>query len=314
MISIIFKGKTLADLKRQAENFLGRKTFKKPKIDQIGLYHKHKIEVFLNGISPENPVIAWWSGGLDSAIVCKLCLDRFGKENVRIIFIGTNNEDDDTYRFFTDCQKWYNKNIEVISSEKYREIQEVWREFLSLNVATGAICSSELKREVRIKFGRNNRFEYQAFGFDSKELKRANGMLKNYYFIKPIFPLIDAGYSKQDCLNILSKAGIRIPRVYGYGFHNNNCFKTGCVQGGVGYWQKMQVEFPDKFDAMAKMEHELTDEKGEPVTMLKDQSKKSPGLVFLKPHPDYPKLKHIGQMKGVPLKPLNECNGFCSKD
>lgn len=285
----------------------------KPKIDQVALYQKHRINIQLNSVSINNPVIAWWSGGLDSSIVCKLCIDQFGKENVRIVFIGTKNEDEDTYRFLKDCEKWYDKEIECITSAKYKEIKEVWREYLSLNVATGAICSSELKREVRIKFGRENRFEYQAFGFDSKEYKRANGMLKNYYFIKPIFPLIEAGHSKQQCLNMLNEAGIRIPRVYTYGFLNNNCFKTGCVQGGIGYWQKMKLEFPDKFDAMAEMEHELTNEKGEPVTMLKDQSKDG-GLVFLKPHPDYPNMKDISMMKGRKIEPLRECNGFCNKD
>jgi hypothetical protein len=61
---------------------------------------------------------------------------------------------------------------------------------------------------------------------------------------------------------------------------------------------------------MADMEHELTDVKGEPVTMLKDQSMGG-GKVFLKPHPNYPEIKHIVQMKGREPKSLLECNGFC---
>jgi hypothetical protein len=58
------------------------------------------------------------------------------------------------------------------------------------------------------------------------------------------------------------------------------------------------------------MEHELTEAKGQPVTMLKDQSEAG-GLVFLKPHPQYPLMKDISMMKGRPPKPLFECNGFC---
>jgi hypothetical protein len=60
---------------------------------------------------------------------------------------------------------------------------------------------------------------------------------------------------------------------------------------------------------MADIEHELTELKGEPVTMLKDQSKGG-GLVFLKPHPKYPHIKDISMMKGREPKPLMECNGF----
>ena len=97
--------------------------------------------------------------------------------------------------------------------------------------------------------------------------------------------------------------------MYKMGFLNNNCFKTGCVQGGIGYWQKMKRDFPEKFDAMSKVEHDLTDLKGKPVTMLKDQSKRG-GLVFLKPHPKYPNIKDITKMRGREPKPLFECNGF----
>jgi hypothetical protein len=77
----------------------------------------------------------------------------------------------------------------------------------------------------------------------------------------------------------------------------------------------MRRDFPDKFDKMAKTEHELTDRKGKPVTMLKDQSnaaKKSGNtLVFLKKHPDYPELKSIDEMPECKVEPLKECNGFC---
>ena len=72
----------------------------------------------------------------------------------------------------------------------------------------------------------------------------------------------------------------------------------------------MQKDFPKKFEAMANMEHELTDKKGVPVTMLKDQSKNG-GLLFLKPLKDYPEIKDISMKKGREVKPLLECNGFC---
>lgn len=72
----------------------------------------------------------------------------------------------------------------------------------------------------------------------------------------------------------------------------------------------MQRDFPDKFNTMADMEHELTDAKGKPITMLKDQSKGG-GLVFLKPHKDYTDMKDISMMKGREPKPLFDCNGMC---
>lgn len=257
-----------------------------------------------------NSIIAWWSGGITSAVACKLVQNWFGTDSVRFVMIDTRNEDDDTYRFKKDCEKWYGKEIEVISNPEYENIQEVWERYLSLNVANGAICSSELKRKTRQDFQNNNEFIYQVFGFDISETDRAKAMKLNYPDSCPIFPLIYELMTKKECIKMVQDAGIEPPIMYQLGFHNNNCFKTGCVQGGIGYWQKMKRDFPEKFEAMAEMEHKLTNEKGKPVTMLKDQSKNG-GLVFLKPHPTYPLIKDISMMKGREPKPLMECNGFC---
>ncbi len=81
-------------------------------------------------------IIAWWSGGVTSAVTCKICVDSYGKKRVRVIFIDTHNEHDDTYRFKTDCEKWYGVDIETISNigDKYNKIQDVWIKYKSLNV------------------------------------------------------------------------------------------------------------------------------------------------------------------------------------
>lgn len=275
----------------------------------------------------DKKIICWWSGGITSAVACKTALDLFkDKSECRVIMIDTGNEDEDTYRFKTDCEKWYGQPIEVITEigKDYESIQEVWVKYKSLNVATGAICSTQLKRRVREKWQDENSFDYQVFGFefDKKEFNRAQGLMLNHPQAKGIYPLLMLGYDKDDCLKIVQEAGIEIPRMYKLGFRNNNCFKTGCVQGGIGYWQKIQREFPDKFDKMAEMEHKLTELRGEPVTMLKDQSNEAKALVeatgikwkqliFLKKHPDYPELKCLADTKPQEVKPLFECNGFC---
>jgi hypothetical protein len=296
-------------------------------------------------------IICWWSGGVTSAVACKIAIDLYGRENCRVIMIDTCNEHPDTYRFKDDCQKWYGIEIERITGidiasikdperkelylsrgpytfidvgHVYEKIQDVWFRALSLNVATGAICSTELKRRVREKWQDKNEFDHQIFGFefDKKEFNRALSMTLNHQKAKPIYPLLMMGYDKDDCIKQIQAQGIEVPLMYHLGFHNNNCFGTGCVQGGIGYWQKMQKDFPDIFEEMAGVEHLLTFLKGEPVTMLKDQSNKAAKtvkdtgikwkhLVFLKKHPDYPELKCIDDMKAQKVKPLFECNGFC---
>lgn len=295
-----------------------------------GLDRLVEIDLFLFKLfrMEKKDIICWWSGGITSAVACKKAIELFGKDNCRVIMIDTKNEDEDTYRFRVDCEFWYQLPIETITAlgnGKYNTIQDVWEDFESLNVATGAICSTELKRRVRKDWQKNNEYKDQVFGFefDKKEMNRALAMREHYPESNPIFPLLMLGLSKKDCINIVQEAGITVPRSYTWGFGNNNCLKTGCVQGGIGYWQKMRDEFPDKFEAMAEEEHKLTNLRGEPVTMLKDQSNKAKlkakedkksQLVFLVKHPDYPDNKCLNDMPLRTVKPLTECNGFCNID
>jgi len=269
-------------------------------------------------------IICWWSGGITSAIACRVAIDIYGKENCRVIMLDTKNEHDDTYRFLTDCSIWYGLPIEILSAigDTYDNIEHTWLKHLSLNTANGAICSYKLKRRVREEWEKTNEYSHQVFGFEfnSHEQKRAMALSANHPNAKPIYPLLMLGYDKAKCIDLIQKANIEPPEAYRLGFQNNNCLKTGCTQGGIGYWKKMQLEYPDKFLKMGTMEHRITDLKGQPVTMLKCQSKESKNkarikkyadLVFLIKNPSYPDHKCIDDMEGRPVEPLMECSGFC---
>lgn len=260
-------------------------------------------------------IISWWSGGIASAVACKLALDEYSKDfDVDLVFIDTKNEHEDTYRFLEDCSNVYGKEINTIYSSKWDKIEDIWYKYNSLNVAHGAVCSSELKKAVRVKYQNKESDFGQIFGFDysGSEQKRARNMLKNYPEINPIFPLIDQKYTKEKCINSVNSWGVEIPWAYRSGFRNNNCFNTGCVQGGIGYWQKIKREFNSKFEYMAKIEHELTERKGEPVTICSDQSGGVKSRVFLKKNENYPNVLCIDDKRGREPESLLECNGFCS--
>ena len=287
---------------------------------------------YLETLNKDNKYIAcWWSGGVTSAIAVKHVIDIYGKDKCRVLFIDTGCEHEDTYRFKDDCEKWYGISIETATriGTDYNSITDVWMKYKSLNVSTGAICSTELKRKVREKYQEENPdFIYNVFGYDLDESKRAKGMTKNNPNVKAIYPLMMFGEFKQDCFDILNSVGIVPPLAYQLGFHNNNCLgnsesdEGGCVQGGIGYWQKMKNVFPKKYYTRAKLEHILTDLKGYPVTMLKDQSneakdkikkdsKTKDHLVFLEPHPNYPQNKSLADMPLMKVEPLIDCNGYC---
>ena len=125
-------------------------------------------------------IICWWSGGVTSAVACKIAIDIYGIERCKLIMIDTENEDDDTYRFKADCEKWYGKKIEIISAigEKYNSIQDVWKKHLSLNVATGAICSTVLKRKCREDWQKTAVYDFQVFGFCCITKKKISSLVR----------------------------------------------------------------------------------------------------------------------------------------
>ena len=133
-------------------------------------------------VQNKDRIICWWSGGITSALACKLAIDLFGLDSCVFIMLDTKNEHQDTYRFKKDCEKWYGKEIKSLTviGEKYDSIQDVWLKNKSLNVANGAICSSELKRDVRLKWEKGNEYKHQVFGFDAKEVNRSVSMRLNH--------------------------------------------------------------------------------------------------------------------------------------
>lgn len=56
-------------------------------------------------------------------------------------------------------------------------------------------------------------------------------------------------------MKFLTSRGIELPAMYKLGYSNSNCI--GCVKGGMGYWNKVRVDFPEIFDRMAKIERDV---------------------------------------------------------
>ena len=265
-------------------------------------------------------IIGWWSGGVASAVACKIAIEKWGKDRVTLVFCDTGIEHPDTYRFMKDFERTLDVKVIMIKSDKFDTPEQVWRKYKGMNFAHGAPCSSSLKKEPRVRFQDLEGDFGQIFGFDycKREIRRADNMLTNNPDLNPIFPLIIEGITRDRLFEIIEEMGIKRPSVYDH-FLNNNCIGAddspigGCVQGGIGYWQKIQDMYPKKFDYMANVEHEISADKGEPVTICKDQRKETRGnKLFLKHNPMFPDIGDISEIKG--RRPLTafECNGFCS--
>lgn len=120
-----------------------------------------------------------------------------------------------------------------------------------------APCTSYLKQRVRKEW----EYKYKKYdityvwGFDVNEKHRAERLIEFNPGFNHEFPLIDRQLTKQEAHGMCCELGIKRPLMYDLGYNNNNCI--GCVKGGMGYWNKIRVDFPEVFEKRAKLERKL---------------------------------------------------------
>lgn len=202
-------------------------------------------------------IISWWSAGVTSAVATKLAIEVYGKEKVFPVYFHIDTAHIDNQRFKEDCEKWYDKEIEVVTSDKYNDQFDVILKDKYINGPSGARCTLVLKKKLRQQIEKERQYDGQVFGFEysKKEINRAIRFKEQYPIAKPIFPLIEKKVTKPNALHFLQDAGIKIPKMYELGYSNNNCI--GCVKGGKGYWNKIRKDFPGTFQRMSDAEQSL---------------------------------------------------------
>ncbi len=172
------------------------------------------------------------------------------------IYIDIENQHPDSMRFIKECEKAIGKPIEILKSQ-YGSVENVIKQFRFINGPYGAKCTQVLKKRVR-KEWENYHSDYNltyVWGFDLDERNRADQLEESTPDVRNQYPLIERSLTKQDAHAILNMLGIKRPIMYDMGYSNNNCI--GCVKGGMGYWNKIRVDFPEVFQRMSKLEREI---------------------------------------------------------
>ncbi len=202
-------------------------------------------------MTPTPRRVRWFSAGAASAVATKL--DLAEHPGGVVAYTDPGNEHPDNTRFIADCETWFDHEVVRLRSDRYRDCWQVWEERRFLVGPTGALCTAEMKKRVRFAFERPD--DVQVFGFTDEERHRADRFRRQNIEVTLHTPLIDRQLTKADCLAIVERAGIELPAMYRLGYHNANC--VGCVHGGMGYWNKIRVDFPDVFNRMAQLERNI---------------------------------------------------------
>ncbi len=195
-------------------------------------------------------IVSWFSAGVSSFIATYI-----ERENIdKILYTHIEDQHEDTMRFLKDCERALGKEIEILQS-KYKNVENVVKTYRFINSPYGAKCTQILKKRVRKEWEHDKKGLTYIWGYDLSEKHRVERLLESMPEFNHRFPLIERGFSKEDCHGILRELGIKRPLMYEIGYRNNNCI--GCVKGGMGYWNRIRKDFPEVFEARAKLEREI---------------------------------------------------------
>ena len=201
--------------------------------------------------------VLWFSCGVSSAIVAWLCKDELHD----IIYCHVDDQHEDSLRFLHDIEKLIGREITILQAPE-KDVDAVCRKTKSITLLHYAACTNVLKKQVRVNWQNSQpirNFTY-FWGMDCNETDRAKRLpdaLRGCTSpaTKHRFPLIEKNLSKQDCHAMMKRLGVKRPTMYDLGYNNNNCI--GCLKGGMGYWNKIRVDFPDVFASRAKLERDI---------------------------------------------------------
>jgi len=196
--------------------------------------------------------IIWYSCGSASAVMTKIVLAS--KPDATIVYCDTGSEHEDNIRFLDDCQNWYGKEIKIIKSQLFNNVDDVIEARKYMAGIDGAPCTIELKKVPRLDFQIPDDIQY--YGYTIEEWKRARNFVVNNIELQLQFPLIYNLITKEDCIGILKQAGIKLPIMYELGFEHNNCI--GCVKSqSAKYWAMIRLYFPVVFKIRCEQSRRL---------------------------------------------------------
>jgi 3'-phosphoadenosine 5'-phosphosulfate sulfotransferase (PAPS reductase)/FAD synthetase len=209
-------------------------------------------------------IVSWFSCGAASAVATLLAAEKY--KDIEAVYCRVVEEHEDNLRFMDDFSRVTGIPVKTIVNEKFEgSIYNVFLKRKFIKGPTGAPCTLELKKNMRKAYQRIN--DIQVFGYTVEEQDRADRFIDANADVKEDFILIDNNITKQQCYDKVKQLGIDLPVMYKLGYSNNNC--VGCVKGGMGYWNQIRVDFPDKFEKMAKLErflgHAINKDKNGPV-------------------------------------------------
>lgn len=199
-----------------------------------------------------------FSGGACSFWAAYRVIEKYGKEDVTLLFADVLIEDDDLYQFNRTA-------AEILGIPITRVCEDItpWQLFRREGLIGNSrfpICSVFLKRQPLDAWHRSNCLELDStiyVGFDWTELNRLEDLRREKPAWRIEAPMTEPSlWDKCKMLSECEKLGLKIPRLYLLGFPHNNCGGT-CVRAGISHFVHLYRVLPAKY-AEWETEEQLT--------------------------------------------------------
>lgn len=194
--------------------------------------------------------IVFFSSGAASWLAASRVSQKFGTDNLYLVFADTGIEDEDNYRFLVDAAR--NVGGKLIWLKDGRTPWDIFFEKRFINHRQSN-CSIELKvkpcqRWIKdCEFSPDDTVLYFGIGFE--EIERIEAIAKNWQPFKVDTPLCwdEFGWADRAVIESeLKKNNLKRPRLYDMGFAHANCGGF-CPKAGLGHYRNLLKQMPERY-------------------------------------------------------------------
>lgn len=215
--------------------------------------------------------LVMFSGGLSSWATGRIVVDRYGAENVTLLFANTRIEDEDLYHFIREASEDLGVPLTVV--EDGRTPWQVFEDVKFIGNSGIDPCSRVLKRELLdayrdLHFKPHNTTVYLGLGWwEAHRIERVKARCAPWRYECPLGERLDID---PDVLKeMVVAAGMSLPRMYAEGFSHHNCGGF-CIKAGQAQFARLLRWNKPRYLEHENEEQRLRD-KGINGTVLNDR-------------------------------------------
>lgn len=217
--------------------------------------------------------IVSFSGGICSWAAAKRIVEKYGTQDVVLVFADTKMEDGDLYRFINEAAANVGVPLTVIADG--RDVWQVFHDERYLGNSRADPCSRILKRSLMDSWVSEHYTPDEAHISVGLDWTEAHRLTRFQERMKPWIveaPMTEPPYlTKDQMIEWLRAEGIEPPRLYAMGFPHNNCGGF-CIKAGIDNFRLLLHTMPERYKYHEGKEQELREYLGKDVAILRDRT------------------------------------------